>query len=282
MKELIKYIRNTASLSQAQFAAVLGTTPLSVNRWENGKTVPNNMAQKQLYEFCANRNINIVDKIIKDKARADNNGSLILYHGSKHGIEGKISPISREECDFGKGFYMGEIPLQPLSLVCSEENPVFYTLQVNLNGLKVLNINVDIDWAMVIAYNRKEMESAQGTSIYDKYSNYLKGYDVVNGYIADDRMYTELSRFFTGNLTDLALIKCLSALDLGKQYVALTEKACSQIEIIEEKPLCLLERMALSDYSVKRRKQGISLAADAEYQYRREGRFFDEILKEGL
>lgn len=29
---------------------------------------------------------------------------VILYHGSRGGIEGGIKPVSRERCDFGKGF----------------------------------------------------------------------------------------------------------------------------------------------------------------------------------
>ena len=33
--------------------------------------------------------------------------SVVLYHGSKNGLAGNIRPISRELCDFGKGFYMG-------------------------------------------------------------------------------------------------------------------------------------------------------------------------------
>ncbi len=32
---------------------------------------------------------------------------MTLYHGSKDGIRGTIAPISRDRCDFGKGFYMG-------------------------------------------------------------------------------------------------------------------------------------------------------------------------------
>lgn len=43
---------------------------------------------------------------------------LILFHGSKSGIRGKIAPISREKCDFGAGFYMGTEPMQPLTLIC--------------------------------------------------------------------------------------------------------------------------------------------------------------------
>ena len=91
-------------------------------------------------------------------------------------------------------------------------------------------------------------------------------------------MYTELSRFFNRTLTDVALINCLSALDLGRQYVAITEKACRQIKIVNEIPLQPLELSALIDLSAARRKEGIALAEEIEVSYRREGKFFDEIL----
>ena len=39
MKDLIKNIRSSVSMNQEQFAAHLGTTVLSINRWENGKTM---------------------------------------------------------------------------------------------------------------------------------------------------------------------------------------------------------------------------------------------------
>ena len=39
-------------------------------------------------------------------------------------------------------------------------------------------------------------------------------------------MFVVLDRFFKGEITDEALIHSHSALKLGKQYVALTEKAC--------------------------------------------------------
>lgn len=47
---------------------------------------------------------------------------------------------------------------------------------------------------------------------------------MIIGYIANDRMFIVLDRFFNGEITDLALVNSLSALKLGKQYVALTEK----------------------------------------------------------
>ncbi|MBR2445993.1 MAG: DUF3990 domain-containing protein, partial [Clostridia bacterium] len=277
MKDLIKAIRFAANMNQEQFASTLGTTPLSINRWENGKTLPNRMAQTQLYNFCREHAIDVAQLIIDTKAYGDTDNKLVLYHGSKKGIIGDIAPISRDECDFGSGFYMGTNTLQPLTLVCNEDKPKFYTVELDMTGLKVLTVEISMDWAMLIAYYRKEMESAKGTPIYEKYAHMADGYDVIIGYIANDRMYTELSRFFNRTLTDVALINCLSALDLGKQYVAISEKACRQIKVLKEEPLSQLELSLLKDMSAERRKEGIALAEEIEVKYRREGKFFDEI-----
>ncbi len=279
MKELVKAIRKASGMSQEQFAKELGTTPISINRWENGKTIPNNITQKVLYQFCIDKSINLIDMILKRNTYIHDNSKFVLYHGSKKGIEGDIAPISREECDFGKGFYMGTTTLQPLTLVCAEEKPKLYTIELDVSGLKVLNVEIGMDWAMLIAYFRKEMESAKGSKIYDYYANFAKGYDLVVGYIANDRMYVELARFFNGTLTDTALINCLSALDLGMQYVAISQKACNQIKVLRETELSQLELLALRDMSKRRRKEGIELADEIERKYRREGRYFDEILR---
>lgn len=279
MKDLIKAIRTAANMNQEQFASSLGTTPLSINRWENGKTLPNRMAQTQLYNFCKERSIDVAKLIVDTKAYADTDNKLILYHGSKKGITGDVAPISREECDFGRGFYMGTSTLQPLTLICNEDKPKFYAVELDLTGLKVLTVDIGMDWAMLIAYHRKEMESAKGTAVYEKYAHMADGYDVIIGYIANDRMYTELFRFFNKTLTDVALINCLSALDLGKQYVAISEKACRQIRILKEEPLSPLELALLRDMSAERRKEGVALAEEIEVKYRREGKFFDEILR---
>lgn len=125
------------------------------------------------------------------------NRNVTLYHGSKSGIRGAIAPISRESCDFGKGFYMGT------------------------------------------------------------------------------------DRNFNGEITDLALINSLSALKLGKQYAALTEKACQKIEILDEYELSENDRDKLKKESEANRSKGIEMANEICRKYRREGRFFDEILKDG-
>lgn len=212
-------------------------------------------------------------------SRSGSDDKVILYHGSKKGIVGDIAPISRGECDFGSGFYMGTDVLQPLTLICNEERPKLYAVELDMTGLKVLNMDVGIDWAMLIAYHRKEMENVRGTPIYERYAHMLDGYDVVIGHIADDRMYTELSRFFNKSLTDVALVNCLSVLDLGRLYVAISERACERIRVLNETSLSQLELLLLRDMSIQRRKEGIALTERMEVRYRREGRYFDEILE---
>lgn len=281
MHILIKQIRTYLNMSQTEFAEQLNVTFATVNRWENGRAVPNKLAQSKIYDFCKEKGVPICDMTLEriGGATSQDDNRVILYHGSKKGIDGEIAPISRAECDFGKGFYMGTAPLQPLTLICNEEKPKFYTVELDLTGLKVLTVDIGMDWAMLIAYNRKEMESARGTAIYEKYSKMAEGYDVIVGYIANDRMYTELTRFFNMTLTDVALINCLSALDLGRQYVAISEKACRQIKVVCEESISYLELAMLKDMSVARRREGIAMAEEIEVKYRREGKYFDEILR---
>jgi hypothetical protein len=122
------------------------------------------------------------------------------------------------------------------------------------------------------------MDVAVGTELYARYKAMSDGYDIVVGSIANDRMFYVLDNFFLGNITDKALVMSLSALQLGQQYVAITEKACQHIRIETEIQLSYLERVFLRDMSESNRMKGIRLANEICRDYRREGRFFDEIL----
>ena len=89
-----------------------------------------------------------------------------------------------------------------------------------------------------------------------------------------------MCRFFDGDITDKALVESLSALKLGVQYVAVTQKACDAVKILREEKFSEQERESLIQKSESNRKLGISLADEICRKYRREGLFFDEIIKE--
>ena len=284
MRALIKQIREHLNMSQTELAEQLNVSFATVNRWENGRAVPNKLAQTKLYEICKENAVSVYDIILGKIVDAADSISLsesrvLLYHGSKSGIEGKIEAKSRSQCDFGKGFYMGTDPSQALTLICDYDKSKFYIVSVDTADLNTIEVPADIEWAMLVAYHRGRMEKIKGTSLYEKYRKMSENKDIVIGSIANDRMFYVIDNFFIGNITDAALVGSLSALQLGKQYVAVTQKGCDAVRVEAEIELSYLERLFIQEVAEANRAKGVSLANSICRNYRREGLFFDEILE---
>lgn len=283
MQTLIKQIRTYLNMSQTEFAEQLNVTFATVNRWENGRAVPNKLAQSKMYDLCKEKSVPVYDMTLKKISEAaeavqPETNRILLFHGSKAGIEGKIEPKSRKQCDFGKGFYMGTDPGQALTLICDYEKSKFYIVSVDTDQLAQIEVPADIDWAMLVAYHRGRTENINGTPFYNKYRDMTADKDLIIGNIANDRMFFVIDNFFVGNVTDTALVNSLSALQLGKQYVAVSQKGCDAVRIESEISLSYLERLFIKNTAEENRTKGISLANDICKKYRREGLFFDEIL----
>ena len=284
MKSLIKQIREYLNMNQTELAELLNVTFATVNRWENKRAFPNKLAQTRLYDICKENEVPVYDITLNRIASATNsisfsNNRMILYHGSKSGIEGKIEPKSRSQCDFGKGFYMGTDPSQALTLICDYDKSKFYIVSVDLSDLNTIEVPADIEWAMLVAYHRGRMEKIKGTALYEKYRKMADNKDLIIGSIANDRMFYVIDNFFIGNVTDAALVGSLSALQLGKQYVAVTQKGCDAVRVEAEVEISHLERLFMKEVAEGNRAKGVSLANDICKNYRREGLFFDEILE---
>lgn len=287
MQDLIKKIRLYMNMSQTEFAEQLNVTFATVNRWENGRALPNKLAQDKIYDLCKEYSVPVYDIVMGKIEEISNSvklvdGRILLYHGSKSGVEGAVEPKSRKQCDFGAGFYMGTEPSQALTLICDYESSKLYVVSLCMKDLAVLDIPANLEWAMVVAYHRGRMEKIKGTPFYNKYCDMAKEKDLVIGSIANDRMFFVIDNFFVGNITDAALVNSLSALELGKQYVAITQKACDAVKIEKEIPISYLEKLFVRDVSEQNRVKGSSLATDICKNYRREGMFFDEILEQAL
>lgn len=285
MQELIKKIRSHMNMNQTEFAEQLDVTFATVNRWENGRALPNKLTQERIFVLCKEHDVPAYDMILEKIKDAASSLTLekervLLYHGSKSGIEGTIVPKSRKQCDFGAGFYMGTEPSQVLTLICDYESAKLYIVSVLMKDLNILDVPADLEWAMLVAYHRGRMETIKGTEFYNRYKAMTEQNDLVIGSIANDRMFHVIDNFFHGNLTDAALVNSLSALELGKQYVAVTSKGCNAVRIEKEIPISYLEKLVMSEVSETNRVKGVSLANDICKNYRREGLFFDEILEQ--
>ena len=283
MQTIFKYIREYLNMDRAGFSAYINASERAAQMWESGEAVPEISVQTELCSICKNNDVPVYEMTlnrIEETAAAVNakTDRLVLYHGSKSGIEGNIKPKSRPQCDFGSGFYMGTDPAQALTLICDYDESKFYITSLDAGGLAVASIPADIDWAMLIACNRGRMESIKGTPFYNRYKNMAKDSDVIAGSIANDRMFFVIDNFFMGNITDTAQVHSLSALKLGMQYAAVSQKGCDAVRIECEIPVSHLERMFLKEEAEKNRETGIASANEICRQYRREGLFFDEII----
>lgn len=283
MQDLIRKIRTQMNMNQTEFAERLNVTFATVNRWENGRALPNKLAQDKIYDLCREHHVSGYDMVLQKIADtaasvALEPGRVPLYHGSKAGIEGSIAPKSRKQCDFGAGFYMGTEPSQALTLICDYESARFYIVSMAIENLAVLDVPADLEWAMIVAYHRGRMEKIKGTDFYRKYQELTEKKDLVIGSIANDRMFFVIDNFFIGNITDAALVNSLSALELGKQYVAVSQKGCDAVRVEKEIPISYLEKLFLKEVSEANRVKGTSLANEICKNYRREGFYFDEIL----
>lgn len=205
-----------------------------------------------------------------------------LYHGSRGGIVGDIKPISRERCDFGKGFYMGTNPNQAKTLVANDQTPYFYKLNLDISQIpenRILELK-DMEWAYFVLYSRGKLDTIKGSSFYNTYMHIADDKDLIVGPIADDAMNESMNRFLNNQITDKAFLESIRAIDFGIQYVAKTETACSFIQILDEKELYGKELEDAVSLSAENRKQGRAVADKTQLQYLREGKYFVEIMDE--
>ena len=201
-----------------------------------------------------------------------------LYHGSKSGIVGAIAPTSRSCCDFGRGFYMGEEQRQPLTLICRADNPKLYELEFDPLGLVVRDIGSDLLWALFVAVNRGAMDAYRDTPLYAKIASVANDVDVLVGRIANDRVFQAVQFFFERIITIETLCEVLKALNLGRQYCAISQKACQNIKILSERDVGPTERDNLRLKSDMQRKRADELTEKIiDSRRRTDGLFFDEI-----
>ena len=123
---------------------------------------------------------------------------------------------------------------EPLSVICTQPNPVLYTLSINLENLNILQFDLDINWALFIAYNRGKMDKISSSDLYQHYAQLTNNIDLLIGHSANECSFILLDRFFNDVITDVALFHALSAIKAEKQYVALTQSACNQIYVMDK------------------------------------------------
>lgn len=275
----IRLVREMLNITQDELANKIGVERRTILLAENGNTELSSGNCNKLYDYAFEKNIHINQikaMLYKEETYGDN---VLLFHASKNGITGNLSPyVGRKNNDFGYGFYCGESYEQPISLVSQFEKPIMYILSFDKSNLKSLKFEVNRDWMLTIAYFRGTLNQFADHKLIKSIISKLKDVDYIVAPIADNRMFKIIDTFIKAEITDEQCKHCLAATNLGYQYVLLTEKATSQIKILEKCFVCDKEREFYKAQKENDLKMSDEKVKMARIKYRGVGQYIDEIL----
>ncbi len=202
----------------------------------------------------------------------------VLFHGSKEGLSIITNNGSREKCDFGNGFYLGETYNQALSFICDKENSSIYSFEYSLDNLKVKRFECNMEWMLAICHYRQTLQEYKNNEIVKKIVSEVEDADVVIAPIADNRMFFVMSQFTDGEINADIALHSLSAYNLGLQYIFKTDKAINQLTPLEKYYICNDERKASKAKLIERSFEIDTKLKLAKREFKN-GLYIEEILK---
>ena len=238
IKEDIGFILESEKINNIEFAErakVSRTTLEGIVK----KGIARDDVCEKIYAYAYNNKyrINSVkEELIKEKYRD------VLFHGSKKGLSEISISDSRENCDFGKGFYLRETYNQALSFVCEKEKSCVYSFRYSLLDLKIKKFECDLEWMLAICYYRGTLGEYVSNSMVREIVNEIEKADIVIAPIADNKMFYIMAQFTEGEINADVALHSLSASKLGRQFIFKTEKALQNLVPIEKYYLSVPER----------------------------------------
>lgn len=277
----IETVMELTELSAEKFAGQLGVSRMTLNNWISGKKEISEKNISVFYDYTFNRGIRL--NKIKEQLYAEeieNGSQVLLFHGAKTEIEGDLSlDKSRQKNDFGPGFYCGESLEQSAMFVATYPSASLYMLKFNPAGLNGKELAVNRDWMLMIAYHRQRLGSYADSEMIRRMVDQLQGVDYIVAPIADNRMFEIIDQFIDGEITDVQCRHCLSATNLGRQYVFVSDKALQQAELLEK---CYLAE-AEKEFYLTSRRESYEINRDkvkvVRKQYRNQGMYIEDILQ---
>lgn len=218
----------------------------------------------------------VKSELYKESLLKDN---ILLFHGSKEGINKLSINGSRDNCDFGNGFYCSESYSSAICFVEPYDYSSVYVLSIDLDDLSYINIPASLEWMIIVCYFRGMINKYEGHPFLKSCLDKIKDKDVIIAPIADNRMFQIMRDFGEGNITDIEAIHALSASRLGNQYVFKSEKALNKINFLE-RLYCSSDERKDSMLSTIDRKNVIDTKLRlAKREFRNQGVYIDEVFK---
>ncbi len=277
----IEIVRELLGLTCEELANEIGVSRMTLNRWKEDEDRISYAKLSAFYSMAFKRRIRL-NKIKEQLYREDysDDSHVILFHGAKTFIEGKLDiGKSKRNNDFGQGFYCGESLEQSAMFVSNYPESSLYILNFDKDGLKAKTFGVNREWMLAIAYFRGRLGEFENSKIVSELIESMRGIDYIIAPIADNRIFEIIDSFIDGEITDVQCQHCLSATNLGNQYVFITQKSLDQVEILAH---CFLANEE-KEYYLQSRREAVEMNRDkvkiARKQYRGQGHYIEEILQ---
>lgn len=162
--------------------------------------------------------------------------------------------------------------------VAGYEHSSVYLFGFKNNSLKEQQYTVNQDWMLTIAWYRGRLKEYAENKRIQALVKRVEKADYLIAPIADNRMYETIDQFIDGIITDVQCQHCLSATNLGKQYVFRTDKALKQVKELER---CFLSPSEIAHYTEAHEAEaaiGADKVRTALKRYRGQGKYIDEVL----
>lgn len=268
------FLMDAEHINKAELASRAHISRTTLDEILKNGTARNDVCEK-IYAYAYNKpyRINSVkEELLKEKFRT------VLFHGSKFGLSKVTVNGSRDNCDFGNGFYLGETYHQALCFVCENENSSVYSFRCSLDGLQIKRFECDLEWMLAICHYRGRIQDFEDNEIIRKIVSEVERADVVIAPIADNKMFYIMSQFTEGEINADAALHSLSASKLGLQYIFKTEKALDQLVPIEKYYISKPEREDCKTALIERSFEIDTKLKLAKREYKT-GLYIEEILK---
>lgn len=274
IREDIGFIIEAEGINKLELSESTGISRTTIDSIEKKGTTTDEVCEK-LYSYIYEKNYrlnSVKEELIKEKY------GNILFHGSKNGLSEVNVFGSRDNCDFGKGFYLGQTYNQALSFVCEYERASVYSFRYSFDGLKIIEFDCSIDWMLAICFFRGTIKKFAESSMVQGIVKRIEEADVIIAPIADNKMFYIMSQFAEGEINADVALHSLSASGLGLQYIIKTEKALKKCIPIERYYLSAPEREDCRKTLIERGYEIDPKLKLAKREFK-EGLYIEELLK---
>ncbi|HAU50207.1 MAG TPA: hypothetical protein DCW43_00350 [Clostridiales bacterium] len=274
IKEDIEFILEAERINKLELSEMTRISRTTLDAIEKKGMATDEICEK-LYSYIYGQKYRI--NSVKEELIREKYG-MVLFHGSKCGLSDISVAGSRDNCDFGNGFYLGQTYNQALSFVCEYDKASVYSFKYSREGMKCLEFDCSLDWMIAICYYRGTIrnyaKSEKVRAVIDK----VEKADVIIAPIADNKMFYVMSQFAEGEINADVALHSLSASRLGLQYILKTEKALKNLVPIERYYLSVPEREDCRKKLIERGYEIDTKLKLAKREYKN-GLYIEELLK---